>query len=99
MDEIKFSKSLTTMPCLVAYVKTESFHEAMDFLDYVNGLPGNTIINRRKHLIITIPTIDYGLIQNKTTTFGSHIISQDKKGITSKLNHEKYETFGRAFFS
>ena len=99
VDEVKFAKSITSMPCLVAHVKTESFHEAMGFLDFINGLSGNTIINRRKHLIITTPTINYGLMQNKTTAFGTHIISQDKKGITSKLNHEKYETFGRAFFS
>ena len=80
MDEVKFAKSITSMPCLVAYVKTESFQEAMDFLDYINGLSGNTIINRRKHLIIMTPTIDYGLMQNKTTTFGAHMISQDKTG-------------------
>ena len=82
MDLTKITKMISAMTCFIAHVEADSFIEAVAFLDFINGLPGNIVNNRKKHLVLMTPsaTIDYGLIKNKTNMFGTHFISQDSAG-------------------
>ena len=66
------------MPCLLAFVKADSFMEGMQFVDLISGLEGNVIKNRKKYLILKTPTIDQNLLQNKTIPFNVHIINEGK---------------------
>ena len=82
MDLEKIARMISTMTCFIAHVEADSFIEAVAFLDFINGLHGNIVNNRKKHLVLMTPTatIDYGLIKNKTNMFGVHFISQNSAG-------------------
>lgn len=69
------------MPCLIAFVKAESFAEGLTFVDYIEGLPGNSLKRKKKHFIIMTQTVDHSLLQNRTGNFNVHIISQDGVGL------------------
>ena len=80
MDEAKIVDRAASMSCLVAFVEEDNFAEAMQFVDFINTLPGNPIKNRKKHLIIMTQTRDHILLQNKTVSFNVHIISSGEPG-------------------
>ena len=82
MDLTKITEMISTITCFIAHVQANSFNEAVGFLDFIGGLPGNMVNNRKKHLVLVIPTgtIDYGLIKNKTNLFGTHFIVQNGAG-------------------
>ena len=73
------------MPCLIAFVRADSFAEGMKFVDHINGLKGNPVKNRKKYLILMTPTIDKIILQNKTIAFNVHIINQGKTGMVAKI--------------
>ena len=82
MDLTQITKLISTITCVIAHVKADSFNEAVAFLDFINGLPGNMVKNRKKYLVLMIPTatIDYGLIHNQSSMFGTHFIVQNSAG-------------------
>lgn len=71
------------MPCLIAWIRTDDFAEAMGFVDKINGLQGNPVKNRKKYLVIDTPNIDTRLMQNKTLHVKVHVIKKDKAGMFS----------------
>ena len=68
MDLTKITKMISRTTCFIAHVETNSFNEAIAFLDFIDGLPGNMMKNQKIYLVLMIPTatIDYGLFHNKT---------------------------------
>ena len=66
------------MPCLIAFVRADSFSEGMKFVDHISGLNGNPVKNRKKYLILVTPPPDITLLQNRTIHFNVHIITQGK---------------------
>ena len=77
-DESELAREVASMPCLLAFIRADSFNEGMKFVDHINGLPGNPTKNRKKYLILLTPTIDMTLLQNKTIHFNVHIINEGK---------------------
>ena len=80
-DKTELARQVASMPCLIAFVKADSFTEAMQFVGHISSLNGNAVKNRKKHLILMTPTIDHSLLQNKTVHFKVHIVSQGKTGL------------------
>ena len=68
------------MPCLFAFIKSQNFSQAMDFVNYVNDIPGNPVKNRKKHVVISTPIIDKTLMKNKTIHFDVNIITLRRIG-------------------
>ena len=70
------------MNCLITFIKTDDFEEAMTFLDKINSLPGGTPVrSRKKYLVInTAKKIDSRLMQNKTGNINVHIVSKGEEG-------------------
>ena len=52
----------------------------MDFVNYVNDIPGNPVKNRKKHVVISTPIIDKTLMKNKTIHFDVNIITLRRIG-------------------
>lgn len=71
------------MPCLIAWIKTDDFEEAIDFVEKINGLQGNPVKNRKKNIVIDSPNMDTRLMQNKTLHVKVHVISKDEAGMFS----------------
>ena len=80
MDNSKISAIVASMPCLIAVAEEDNFSDAIKFVDFVNSLPGNSIKNREKHVILLTKTVNTNLMQNKTVYFNVHIISPDEPG-------------------
>ena len=49
-------------------------------IDYVGQLPGNPPKNKKKHFLFIAPTIDHGLLRNKSYNFNVHVISPSEGG-------------------
>ena len=75
------------MPCLIAFVRADSFAEGMQFVDRISGLKGNPVKNRKKYLILMTPTIEQIILQNKTIYFNVHIINQGKTGMEANITY------------
>ena len=74
---------VASLPCLIAWIKTDDFEEAIGFVDKINGLEGNPVKNRKKYIVIDSPNIDTRLMQNKTLHVKVHVMSKDKAGMFS----------------
>ena len=72
----KLINQVSSMHCLIASIMSDSFTEAMQFVDYISDLKWNPVKNRKKYLILNTPDIDQELLQNKTNNINVHIISQ-----------------------
>ena len=68
------------MPCLIGLIKTNSFEEAMSFLDLINSLQGNKVKSKKKYFVLNTPNIDEGFMQNKTGNIQVHIIEGVETG-------------------
>ena len=66
---------LASMPCFIALIMSDSFDDAIHFVDYISDLKGNPVKSKKKYLILNTPNIDQSLLQNKTSNFNVHIIS------------------------
>ena len=76
MDEAKMERQVTTMKCLITFIKENNSSDAIHFIDYISGLQGNRILSIMKHLIIMTSDLNYSLLKNKTTgNINVHIIS------------------------
>ena len=84
-------RQVSSMQCLIALIMSDSFTEAMQFVDFISDLKWNPVKNRRKHIILTTPNIDQELLQNKTNNINVHIISQTQGisnfSIVSSIGH------------
>ena len=69
---------VSSMQCLIALIESDSFSEAMQFVDFISDLKWNPVTNKKKHLILNTPNIDQELLQNKTNNINVHMISQSK---------------------
>ena len=76
---------VSSMQCLIALIMSDSFTEAMQFVDFISDLKWNPAKNKKKHLILNTPNIDQELLQNKTNNINVHVISQAKGMYTSSL--------------
>ena len=76
---------VSSMQCLIALIMSDSFTEAMQFVDFISDLKSNPAKIRKKHLILNTPNIDQELLQNKTNNINVHVISQAKGMYTSSL--------------
>ena len=85
-DETELAHEVATMPCLVAFFRAGSLDKGMQFVDYINGLKGNPVKNRKKYLIIMTPTINKTLLKNRTIHFNVHIINDQGKTCIVVLN-------------
>ena len=61
-------------------VKSDNFAGTASLIDYIGNLPGTPIKNKKKHFLFVTPTIDHGLLKNKSFNFNIHVISQTKAG-------------------
>ena len=77
-------RQVSSMQCLIALIMSDSFTEAMQFVDFISDLKSNPAKIRKKHLILNTPNIDQELLQNKTNNINVHIISQTQ-GISNFL--------------
>ena len=67
-------------------VKSDNFAVTASLIDYVGELAGTPIKNMKKHLLFISPTIDHGLLKNKSYNFNVHVISPTDEGLVSVLN-------------
>ena len=81
MDKEEVAARVKSMPCLISFIKTDIFVEAMQFVEYINSLPGNAAQNRMKYIILMTPYVDETHLQNRTSNINVHIIQQDKPGM------------------
>ena len=74
---------VTSMPCLIALVKTDNFTEGMEFVDYIQAVPENSFRRKKKHVVLLSLTkiVDYGSLTNRSGNYKLHIISQNEAGI------------------
>ena len=79
-NEQELTRQVAFMPCLIAFIKADSFDEAMNFVDRISGLKGNPVKSKKKYLVLNTPDIDQRLMQNKTGNINVHIISEDETG-------------------
>ena len=82
-NEQELARQVAFMPCLIAFIKTDSFDEAMNFVDRISGLKGNPVKSKKKYLVLNTPDIDQRLMQNKTGNINVHLISSE--GDTGRL--------------
>ena len=80
MDKEEVAATVKSMPCLISFIKADIFVEAMQFVEYINSLPGNAAQNRIKYIILMTPYVDETHLQNRTSNINVHIIQQDKPG-------------------
>ena len=80
-DKTELARQVSFMPCLIALIKADNFTQGMQFVDHINGLSGNSVKNRKKHMILITPTIDQTLLQNKTIHFNVNLIIEGKTDI------------------
>ena len=69
-------------------VKSDNFAATASLIDYVGELPGTPIKNMKKHFLFVSPTIDHGLLKNKSYNFNVHVISPTDAGLISVLNQD-----------
>ena len=79
MDKEQIAARVKSMPCLISLIQADIV-EAMQFVEYINSLPGNTAQNRMKYIILMTPFVDETQLQNRTSNINVHIIKQDKPG-------------------
>ena len=79
MDKDEIAARVKSMPCLISLIQADIV-EAMQFVEYINSLPGNTAQNRMKYIILMTPFVDETQLQNRTSNINVHIIKQDKPG-------------------
>ena len=60
---------IAMMSCIFALARVNNFVEAAGFIDYINGLPGNPVKNRKKHMVVISTTVDESLLKNITASF------------------------------
>ena len=87
MDETEFARHVTSMKCLIAFIKVDSFDEGIQFVDYLSSLKGNPVVKTKKHLVLMSPTIDEALLKNKTIRFNVHIMRKDKAGMYAVVSN------------
>ena len=85
-NEKELVHQVTFMPCLIALIKVNNFHEAMNFVDQISSLQGNPVKSKKKHLVLITSYIDQRLMQNKTGNINVHIISDDEAGMIWPLH-------------
>ena len=84
-NERELARQVAFMPCLIGLIKTDSFDEAMAFVDKISSIPGNKVKSKKKYLVINTPTIDERLMQNKTGNIPVHIIKEGETGTCSVI--------------
>ena len=84
-NERELARQVAFMPCLIGLIKTDSFDEAMAFVDKISSIPGNKVKSKKKYLVINTPTVDQRLMQNKTGNIHVHIIKEGETGTCSVI--------------
>ena len=79
--EQELSNELSTMPCLIALIKTTNFEDALSFVERISAVKGNPVKSRKKYLVLHTPYIDRKLLENKAIGYiDVHIISKADSG-------------------
>ena len=63
-------------------VKSDNFAAMASLIDYVGQLPGTPPKNKKKHFLFVTPTVDHGLLRNKSYNFNVHVISPTEAGFS-----------------
>ena len=80
--EAELARQVSSMPCLIAFARTSTFAEGLQFVDYIDSLQERPTKTKKMYLILmTQQTIDETLLKNKTIHFNVHIIKQDETGV------------------
>ena len=87
MENTNIANIIASVPCLVAVVKEDNFTDAFEFVKFINGLQGNPIKKREKHVILLTKTMNTILMQNKTVHFNVHIIPDESGKQKTDQNH------------
>ena len=74
---------VTSMPCLIALVKTDNFTEGMEFVDYIEAVQEISFRRKKKHVVLLslTQTVDYRSLKNRSGNFKLYIMSQNEAGI------------------
>ena len=80
MDASEVITQIASMPCLLALVKEANFTKGMNFVNYIEDLPDNSVKRKKKHFILITQNADYKLFENRTGNANVHIISQLGEG-------------------
>ena len=83
-DETELAHQVSSMPCLIAFIRTDIFARGMQFVDKISGL--NKIKSKKKYIILMTPTIDQSLLQNRTDYFDVHIINQGETSMIVSIS-------------
>ena len=78
---MEVAQRIAMMPCTFALARVDNFSVAAGFIDYINGLPGNPVKNRKKHMVVISSTIEENLLKNITANFDVNIIGRGGKGM------------------
>ena len=66
-------------------VKSDNFRAMASLIDRIGELPGTPPKNKKKHFLFVTPTIEHGLLRNKSFNFNVHMISPSGEGAFSNL--------------
>ena len=80
MDASEVITQIASMPCLLAVVKEANFTKGMNFVNYIEDLPDNSVKRKKKHFILITKYVDYNHFENRTGNANVHIISQLGEG-------------------
>ena len=80
MDVTALANQVASMPCFIVLAKEANFTEGMNFVNYIETLPDNTVQRKKKHFILITQNIENSLIQNRSGNANVHIISQGGEG-------------------
>ena len=61
-------------------VKSDNFRAMASLIDRIGELPGTPPKNKKKHFLFVTPTIEHGLLRNKSFNFNVHMISPSDEG-------------------
>ena len=74
------ANQVASMPCLIVLAKEANFTDGMNFVNYIETLPDNTLQRKKMHFILLTQNIENSLIQNRSGNANVHIISQGGEG-------------------
>ena len=61
-------------------VKADNFVTMAGIIDSLGQVPGSPPKNVKKHVLFITPTIEHGLLRNKSYNFNVHIVSPSDEG-------------------